>query len=155
MVIGLSRVWGKIWSWHAFRMVCCHTVLSMLMAEASCAWYCVTLVVGGGNDVIMACWNVWRLSASLCPPHALCRSCFFVIWAPMALLPDHVFGSWWMSVLMWWSFVDRASMRWGDCGWVVLRWRVGGSGGRVTLFRFACFCWGDVKGILWGGMDRW
>ena len=72
MVIGLSRGWGKIWSWHAFRMVCWHTVLSMLMAEASCAWYCVTLVVGGGNDVIMACWNYLEAVCLLnLPPGAL------------------------------------------------------------------------------------
>ena len=35
-------------------------------------WYCVTVAVGGGVDVIMACWNACRLSDSLSsPPGAL------------------------------------------------------------------------------------
>ena len=54
---GWNSGWGKIWSLHAFLMVCCHTELSMQMAEVSCVWYCVTFVVGGGNDVMMACWK--------------------------------------------------------------------------------------------------
>ena len=90
MVIGLNSGWGRIWSWQAFRMVCCHTVLSMQMAEASCGWYCVTLAVGGGNDAIMVCWKNWRLSASLSSPQALCKSCFLVIGVPMALRPDQL-----------------------------------------------------------------
>jgi hypothetical protein len=35
-------------------------------------WYCVTLIVGGGIDVMMACWDAWRLLDSfLSPPIAL------------------------------------------------------------------------------------
>jgi len=37
--------WGRIWSWHAFRTVCCHTMLSMQMAEVSCVWYWWWVVV--------------------------------------------------------------------------------------------------------------
>ena len=33
MVIGLNKGWGKTWSWHAFWMVCRHTVMSMQMAK--------------------------------------------------------------------------------------------------------------------------
>jgi len=35
--------------------VFCHTVLSMQIAEVRWAWYCVTVAVGGGIDVRMAC----------------------------------------------------------------------------------------------------
>ena len=54
MVIGLNGGWGRTWSWHAFRVVCCHTVLSMQVAEVRWAWYCVTVAVVIGIDVIMA-----------------------------------------------------------------------------------------------------
>ena len=94
IVIGLNRGWGRIWSWQAFWMVCCHTVLSMQMAEASWGWYCVTVVVGGGNVVSMVCWNVWRLSASLSPSQVLCRSCFLVTRVPVALWSVQLFGRW-------------------------------------------------------------
>ena len=92
MVMGLKSGWGRIWSWHAFRMPCCHTVLPMQMAEVSWVWYCVTLVVGGGSVVIMACWNVCRLSDSLCSPQALWRSCRLVISVPEGLMHDQLSG---------------------------------------------------------------
>ena len=112
MVIGWKSGWGRIWSWHAFRMVCCHTVLSMQMAEVSCVWYCVTLVVGGGSDVMMACWNVCRLFDSLSSPQALCRSWRLVINVPEVLLLDQLSGRDWMSFFMLWSLVVRAAIRW-------------------------------------------
>ena len=85
MVMGWNNGWGRIWSWQALFMVCCHTELSMQMAEVSWVWYCVTFVVGGGNDVIMTCWKDWRLSASFSPPHVLCRNFLIVISVPAAL----------------------------------------------------------------------
>ena len=94
MVIGLNRGWGRIWSWQVFRMVRCHTVLSMQMTEARCGWYCVTVAVGGGNVVSIVCWNVWRLSASLSSPQVLCRSYFFVIRVPVALWSVQLFWRW-------------------------------------------------------------
>jgi len=57
MVIGLNRGCGRTGSWQAFRMACCHTVMSMQMAEVRWVVYCVTVVVGGGSVVRMACWN--------------------------------------------------------------------------------------------------
>ena len=69
MVIGLNRRWGRIWSWQAFWMVCRHTVLPMHMVEVRWVVYWVTVVVAGGSDVRMACWNSWRLSDSLSSPH--------------------------------------------------------------------------------------
>ena len=68
MVVGLNRGWGKILSWQAFSMLCRHTVMSMQMTEVRWAVYWVTVAVGDGIDVIMAWWNAWRLSDSLCPP---------------------------------------------------------------------------------------
>ena len=85
MVMGWNNGWGKIWSWQALLMVCCHTELSMQMTEVSWVWYCVTFVVVGGNDVIMACWKDWRLTASFSSPHELCISCLFVISVPASL----------------------------------------------------------------------
>jgi len=49
-------------------MVCRHTVLSMQMAEVKWVVYRVTIVVGGGSAVRMACWNAWRLSESSSSP---------------------------------------------------------------------------------------
>jgi hypothetical protein len=46
---------AKIWSWQMFRLVWCHTVLSMQMAEVRCVVYWMTVVVGGGSAVNMAC----------------------------------------------------------------------------------------------------
>ena len=57
IVIGLNKGWGRTWSWQAFWIVCRHTVLSMQMAEVRWVMYWVTVVVGGGIDVMMACWN--------------------------------------------------------------------------------------------------
>ena len=51
-------------------------------------------MVGGGSDVMMACWNVCRLSYSLSSPHALCRSWRLV---PEGLLLDQLSGRDWMS----------------------------------------------------------
>ena len=110
MVMGWKSGWGMFWSWQALCIVCCHTELPLQMAEVSWAWYCVTFVVGGGNDAMMACWNDWRLSVSLSSPHEPCMSWFFVIGVPVALVPDHRSGSCCMSFLMWVSFLGSASM---------------------------------------------
>ncbi len=44
-------------------MLCPHTVLSMQMAEVRSVVYWVTVVVGGGSVVRMACWNLEGLEA--------------------------------------------------------------------------------------------
>ena len=100
MVMGWKSGWGMFLSWQALYIVCCHTELPLQMAEVSWAWYCVTFVDGGGNDVMMACWKDWRLSVSLSSPHEPCMSWFFVIGVPVALVPDHRSGSCCMSFLM-------------------------------------------------------
>jgi hypothetical protein len=76
---------GRIRYWQAFWMVYRHTVLSMQMAEVRWVVYWVTVVVGGGIVVRMACWNAWRLSDSLTSPHALCSSCRLVTSDPRSL----------------------------------------------------------------------
>ena len=85
MVIGLNRGWGRTWSCHAFWMVCCHTVLSMHMADVRWVVYFVSLVVGGGSDARMACWNAWRLSDSLSSPQTLWSRCLLVMRVPRSL----------------------------------------------------------------------
>ena len=55
MVIWLYRGWGRTWSWQVFWMVCLHTVMSMQRAEVRRVVYCVTVMVGGGSVVRMAC----------------------------------------------------------------------------------------------------
>ncbi len=108
----------------------------MQMAEASCVWYCVTFVLGGGSDVMMACWKDWRLSASFSSPHVLCRSCLLVICIPVALYSDQWSGSCCMRALMWWSFVGNASIRYSMVG--ILFWVVGAAGrGGLTS---SCLC---------------
>jgi hypothetical protein len=149
MVMGWKSGCGKIWSWHAFLMVCCHTELSMQMAEASCVWYCVTFVVGGGSDAMMACWKEWRLSASFSSPHVLCRSCLLVISVPVELYPDQWSGSCCMSALMWWSVVDSASMR---CSMVrVVVWVVGAVEGEVFAISGLCITGEGLWVCCWEG----
>ena len=57
----------------------------MQMAEVRWAVYCVTVVVGGSIDVMMACWNALRLSDSLSSPHAHCSSRRLVTSEPFSL----------------------------------------------------------------------
>ena len=54
-------------------MLCRHAVMSMQIVEVSWVVYWVTVVVGGDSEVMMACWNAWRLSDSLSSPQILCR----------------------------------------------------------------------------------
>ncbi len=53
--------------------------MSMQMAEVREMVYCAIVLVGGGMDVMMACWNAWRVSDSLSSLHAFCSSCRLVI----------------------------------------------------------------------------
>ncbi len=66
-------------------MLCLHTVLSMQIAEMRSVVYWVTVVVGGGSVVRMACWEDWSLSESVCSPHVQCRSCRLVNSVPWSL----------------------------------------------------------------------
>ncbi len=93
-------------------MACCHAVLPMQMAEVSCVWYCVTLVAGGGSDVMMACWDVCKLSDSLSAPQALCSSWRLVIRVHVELILDQLSGRDWVIFLILWSLVVRAAKRW-------------------------------------------
>ena len=96
-------------------------------------WYCVTVVVGGGMSVMIACWNVWMLSDSLCSPQAHWESSRLVTNMPRAMWSDQSPGSVCMSALMVWSAVVSASMSstivCGCCGGLVFvegRLEVGG-----------------------------
>ncbi len=108
-------------------------------------WYCVTLVVGGGNDVMMACWNVCRLSHSLSSPQALCRIWRLVINVPGELILDQLSGRDWMSFFMLWSVVVKAAVSWVMVGgWF---WGLSGVGGRVSVSR-----WGASGAFEWWGL---
>ena len=66
-------------------MVCCHTVLSVQMAEVRWVVYCVTVVIGGGSVVRTACWNAWKLSDSLSSPQTFYSSYLLVMRVPRSL----------------------------------------------------------------------
>ncbi len=55
IVIELNKGCGRVSSWHALWMLCCHTVLSMHMVEVRRLVYWMTVVVGGGSVVRLAC----------------------------------------------------------------------------------------------------
>ena len=101
MVMGLNNGWGSIWSWQAFRMVCRHTVLSRHIADVRWVVYCVTVVVGGGINVIMACWKACRLFDSLNSPHVQCINCSLVTSDPLLSMASQVSGRDCISVLIW------------------------------------------------------
>ena len=117
-------------------------------------WYCVTVVVGGGMAVMIAWWNVWILSDSLCSPQAHWVSCLLVTSMPRALWSDQSSGSVCMSALMVWSDVWSASMSWeivcGCCR------RLGSEGGGMGVFQGRSVCeyvwWGSGRGGLSGGV---
>ena len=78
IVTGLYMGWGKIWSWHALHMVCCHTELFLQMAYVRRMVYRVTFVSLGEYVTKMACWKVWKLSTFVCSPNVLYIRCRFV-----------------------------------------------------------------------------
>ena len=82
-------------------MVCRHIVLSRHMAEVSWVVYCVMLVVGGGINVIMACWKACRLSDYVNLPHEHCSNCVLVTSDPLLLLASQLSGRDCISVLIW------------------------------------------------------
>jgi hypothetical protein len=52
IVMGLCRGWGRMCPWHAFMMVWCQTMKSLIMAEVRWVVYWVTCVCRG-----MGCYN--------------------------------------------------------------------------------------------------
>ena len=55
----------------AFRMACLQMELPMLIDVVMYVVYCVTVWLGGGCVVRIACCRDWRSSASLSSPHVL------------------------------------------------------------------------------------
>ncbi len=74
--------------------------------------YWVTVVLGDGSVVRMACWKGWRLSESVCSPHVRCRSCRLVNSVPWSLYVVHLSGKASIWVLSWWALDVRVSTRW-------------------------------------------
>jgi hypothetical protein len=112
MMIGLNRGSDRSWSWQALWMLCRHTVLSMQMAEVRWVVYWVTVVVGDGSSVKMACWNDRRLSDSLSSPHVHCNRCRLVTCDPRSLYAAQSSRRVYIRVLMCLSWVFKASKRW-------------------------------------------
>jgi hypothetical protein len=93
MVTGLCRGCGRMWFWHAFLMVCCHTVESLLMADVRWQVYWVTLVWVGGYAVIMACCRLCSPSVSVWFPQIHCRRVCFVMSVPLVFVSPQLSGS--------------------------------------------------------------
>ena len=93
MVMGLWRGCGRMWFWHAFLMVCCHTVESLLMAAVRWLVYWVTLLCVGGYAEIMACCRSCSPSVSVWFPQIQCRRVCFVISVPFAFVSPQLSGS--------------------------------------------------------------
>ncbi len=110
IVMGLCSGCGRIWSWHVFLMVCCHTVESLLMADVRWQVYWVTFVCVGGYAVMMACWRLWSPSVSVWCPHMHCRRVCFVMGVPLLFTSLQLGGS---DVIMLFSVagpISRASI---------------------------------------------
>ena len=113
MVTGLCRGCGRMWFWHAFLMVCCHTVESLLMADVRWLVYWVTLVCVGGYAVIMACCRLCSPSVSVWFPQIHWRRVCFVMCVPLSFASPQLSGS---DVIMWFcaaGSVFRASINRG------------------------------------------
>ena len=98
----------------------------MHMAEVRWVVYWVTVVVGGGIEVMMACWNEWRLSDSVCEPHVQRSNCALVMVVPLSLQACQSAGSCSMVFLICWSVPVSESVR---CVIVGCCWEVMGGGG--------------------------
>jgi len=82
-------------------MVCCHTELSVQMADVRWAVYSVTVVSRGGNDARMICWKMWMLSDSVCSPHVYCIRYLSMISVPRPFMASQPFGRVCMKVLLY------------------------------------------------------
>jgi len=74
--------------------------------------YCVTVWVGGGCVVRIACCNAWRSSATLSSPHELRWSIVLVREVPLRFLACHVLGRLLIRVRMYSSDEFRAFTSW-------------------------------------------
>ena len=113
IVIGLCSGCGRIWSWHAFRMVWRQIVESLLMADVMWHVYWVTFVCGGGCAVIMACWKCCSPSVSVWFPQMHCSRVCLVMGVPLLFTSSQLSGSELMMVLSAPGPIARASINRG------------------------------------------
>ena len=79
-------------------MACLQMELPMLIDVVMYVVYYVTVWLGGGRVVRIACCNAWRSSATLSSPHELRWSIVLVRGVPMRFVACHVLGRWLMRV---------------------------------------------------------
>ena len=113
IVMGLCSGCGRMWSWHAFLMVCCQTVESLLTQFVRWQVYWVTFFCFGGYAVIMACWKVWSPSASVWFPQVHWSRVCLVMCVPLAFTSLHAAGSELMMLLVVVGPIARASISLG------------------------------------------
>jgi hypothetical protein len=73
-------------------MACLQMELPMLIDVVMYVVYCVTVWLGGGCVVRIACCRDWRSSASLSSPHVLRWSIVLFRGVPLWLVARHVLG---------------------------------------------------------------
>ena len=106
--------------------------------------YCVTVWLGGGCDVRLACCNVWRASASLSSPHELHWSIVLLSGVPLWFMASHVMGRWFIRVHILSSDEFKAFTSWlkSVCGLGCVSGCVGVRhgviGAYVFVVTFAC-----------------
>ncbi len=110
IVMGLCSGCGRIWSWHAFLMVCCQTVESMLMEDVRWHVYWVTFVCVGGCAVIMVCWKCWSPSVSVWFPQVHWSRVCLVMGVPLSFASSQLSGSELMMLLSASGPIARASI---------------------------------------------
>ena len=122
MVVSLCNGCGRWSSLHAFRMACLQMVPPMLIDVVMYVVYCVTVWLGDGRVVRIACCNVWRSSATLSLPHEFRWSIVLVRVVPLGFMACHVLGRWLIRVRIYSFDESRAFTSWlkSVCGpgWV-------------------------------------
>ena len=97
-MVSLCSGCGRWSSLQAFLMACLHMELPMLIDVVMYVVYCVTVWLGGGCAVRIACCNAWRSSATLSSPHELSWSIVLVRIVPLGFMACHVLGRWLIRV---------------------------------------------------------
>ena len=121
-------------------------VLPMLIDVVMYVVYCVTVWLGSGCDVRIACYNAWRSSASLSSPHELRWSIVLFRGVPLWLVACHVLGTWFIRMRIFSSDEFRSFTSWlkSVCGLGCVSGcvevRHGVNGAHIFVVTFASLC---------------
>ncbi len=83
-----------------------------------CGVYCVIPVCVGGYRVVIARWKAWMEFVSECPPRVQGMRSSLLILAPLAFTVVHCSGRLCMRILMCWSVLLSACVRYVYVVWV-------------------------------------